>query len=234
MMRCGGLLFVATMGLLLAPSNAYSAVANSLLFNEGNAVSGSKFLQGGNSDVTFGRVEGNGQNWFELLVVQGDETGGDAFKNTLDLRGWTINWSYDKATAPNEEVQHGSGVIKFSEDPLWATVPKGTLITVSEWHDAWYEKTLDTTPGINGYHRAGGINGLGNPRGVAYDAGLHNKIGATAGNPDPHLLWTDTSWNPAANGGGANGDWRIHVFAGERNPDQSYQVFHIHREHYGG
>jgi hypothetical protein len=93
MMRFVGVLAWAVfLAVVHVPSSAYSAVPNSLLFNEGNAVSGSKFLNG-NSDATFGRVEGNGQNWFELLVVQGDELDGGGFKNTLDLRGWTINWT---------------------------------------------------------------------------------------------------------------------------------------------
>ena len=47
-----------------------------LLLNEYNAVSGSKFLGGGaagdtanGSDATFGRVAGNGGDWFELVVL---------------------------------------------------------------------------------------------------------------------------------------------------------------------
>lgn len=205
------------------------AVPNSLVMNEVNTVSGGSFLDKGRSDSTLGRVEGNGQNWFEFLVVQGDTRQGGGFKNTLDLRGWTIEWSYDKQLTPGEtQVAHGSGVITFTDDPLWAAVPRGTMLTVSEWQDAWY--LTDTSAGYDpfnagGLQRAGGINGLGHLRGVAYDGSVHMKLGATSPGGDPHVLATNTAWNPAANGGGANGDWSMHVFAGERNPDSSFKYF---------
>jgi len=211
--------------------NVLSAVHNALIMNEVNTVSGSSFLDSGNSDSTYGRVEGNGQNWYELLVVQGDSKPGGGFANTLDLRGWTINWQYDKQLSAGEtQIAYGSGVMTFSDDPLWAAVPRGTMITISEWQDAWY---LTNTPAgydpanSGGLKREGGINGLGNPRGVAFDNTLvggspkHTKLGGTPSNPDPQLLATNTLWNPAA----GNGDWNIHVFAGERNPDNSFKFF---------
>ena len=192
--------------------------------NEANTVSGSAFLDSGNSDATYGRVEGNGQNWYELLVVQGDPKPGGGFKNTIDLRSWTINWSYDKQLSAGEtQVGHGSGVMTFSDDPLWAAVPRGTMLTISEWQDAWY---LTNTPanydpaGAGGLQRTGGFNGLGHLRGVAYNAGIHSKLGATPQNVDPQLLATNTLWNPAA-----GGDWNMHVYAGERNPDDSFKYF---------
>ncbi len=228
----GGWLFrLGTFIGVCASLSAFAAAPNSLLLNEANNVSGGSFLDKGRADPAFGRVEGNGQNWFELLVVQGDELPGGGFKNTLDLRGWTIEWSYDK---DNLHVQKGAGTIRFTQDPLWAAVPRGSLITISEWQDAWY--LVDTPPSYDpwlnggGLARAGGINGLGNLRGAAFNNPdpqnpTYQKLGATPQNPDPHVLHTDTSWNPAKNGGGYDGDWTLHVYAGERNPDNSFKYF---------
>lgn len=207
---------------LLTPTIVDAAVPNSFILNEANSVSGGAFLDKGRSDATLGRVEGNGQNWIEFLVVQGDELSGSGYRNTLDLRGWKIEWSYDKRLSDPLDEQYGSGVIEFTDDPLWAAVPRGTMLTVSEWQDAWY--LTDTPASVDpwmagGLQREGGINGLGNQRGTAYNASIHTKLGATVEDPDPHVLYTDTSWNPAAD------DWNVHVFAGERNPDDSFKYF---------
>ena len=193
--------------LLCAP--AVAAVPNSFILNEANTVSGDAFLEDGKRDPVLGRLQGNGQNWLEFLVVQGDELSGANFKNTLDLRGWTLNWSYQKSDVPDK---HGDGVITFSNDPLWAAVPRGTLITMSEWQQAWY---LTNTPpsvdpaGAGGLQHDGGINGLGHLRGTPYDSSIHTLID----------LSSNTSFSPATD------DWAIHVFAGEKKPDNSFKYF---------
>ena len=67
---------VGVLALLIGIVNEQSAdgaVPNSLMLNEANTVSGSNFLDKGRADSTLGRVEGNGQNWLEFLVVQGGE-----------------------------------------------------------------------------------------------------------------------------------------------------------------
>lgn len=200
---------------------ARAAAPNSFILNEANTVSGSQFLDKGRGDLAFGsannpagRVEGNGQNWIEFLVVQGDALPGGGLARTLDLRGWTFEWSYDKQdpVAPN---QFGAGTIRFTNDPLWAAVPQGTLLTINEWRESWY---LNDTPAgydpwaAGGLQRAGGVNGVGDRRGTEYDATLHTKIDFS----------TDLSWNPLAPGGG---DWDMHVWAGERNDDASFKYF---------
>jgi hypothetical protein len=206
---------------------AWCAVPNSLVLNEANTVSGDVYLDKGRGDPAFGgagRVQGNGQNWLEFLAVQGDPNGG-GYKNTLDLRGWTIHWQYDK---DNLHQSFGSGDIQFTQDPLWAAVPRGSLVTVSEWQDAWYEPDpADVVAGVplGGLKRDGGINGLGHLRGDPYNANIHTALGATSPGSDPHVLYTDTSWNPAKNGGGYNGDWRIHVFAGEGPIDSTHYKY---------
>ena len=192
-------------------TDARAAVRNSLMLNEANAVSGSKFLESNKFDTNLGRVQGNGQNWLEFLVVQGDELGGEAFSKTLDLRGWKLDWAYDKKD-PLEPNRYGSGTIQFSNDPLWTAMPVGTMLTINEWQKVWYRPGID---GAGGLDRAGGIAGLGVVHGDGY-------------NPATDTLRdfsTDTQWNPHANGGGAAGDWNIHVWAGERNPDTSFKYF---------
>jgi hypothetical protein len=231
----GGWGILAAMTYVFFPSTVLSAVQNSLILNEANTVSGTKYLDPANTptrmDTALGRVQGNGQNWLEFLAVQGDDLGGGAFKNTLDLRGWKLDWQYNK---DNLGVSMGHGELKFTDDPLWAAVPRGTILTISEWQDVWYSKTPDSadkdpndsTP-RNGLPRVGGINGFGTNPGAAYSASADYKLGANLpGAPaDPHLLYTDTGWNPAAGGGGANGDWHMHVYAGEKNPDSSFKYF---------
>src|SRR3954466_7957755 len=185
--------FIAT---IFVHRSAVCAVPNSLVLNEVNTVSGGNFLDKGRGDTTFGRVEGNGQNWLEFLVVQGDQnTGG--YKNTLDLRGWTINWAFDKDKL---HTQFGAGTIQFTQDSQWAAVPRGSLVTISEWQDAWYlvntPTGYDPVPGAGGLERVGGINGLGHLRGAAFVPGADIHLGATSPASDPHLLETDTSWNP--------------------------------------
>ena len=70
-----------------------------LAVNEFNAVSAGKFLGGGTivditngSDATFGRVDNNGGDWFELVVIDDD----------LDIRGWTFEvWNIDNGIITN-------------------------------------------------------------------------------------------------------------------------------------
>ena len=174
------------MAYVFFPSTVLSAVQNSLILNEANTVSGTKYLDPANTptrmDTALGRVQGNGQNWLEFLVVQGDDLGGGAFKNTLDLRGWKLDWQYNK---DNLGVSMGHGELKFTDDPVWAAVPRGTILTISEWQDVWYSKTPDSadkdpndsTP-RNGLPRVGGINGFGTNPGAAYSASADYKLGA--------------------------------------------------------
>lgn len=194
-------------------SSASAAVRNSFMLNEANAVTGSKFLESNKFDTTLGRLQGNGQNWLEFITVQGDDLGGGKFKNTLDLRGWQFEWAYDKKD-PADPNKYGSGTITFTNDPLWAAVPVGTMLTVNEWKQVWYQPGSDLNGGLD---RMGGIAGLGQQRGDAYDSAVHTLKDFS----------TNVGWNPQANGGGAAGDWNMHVWAGERNPDNSFKYFNF-------
>ncbi|MES1213335.1 MAG: hypothetical protein ABUL64_02000, partial [Singulisphaera sp.] len=124
---------IALLAILLVSSTQDALAAdytNALILNQANAVSGGKYLSPGKTDDVFGRIEGNGQNWLQFLVAKTD-----AGKNTLDLRGYQIDWSYNK---DNANTSFGSGVITFSNDPVWQNVPLGTAITINEYKQAWY------------------------------------------------------------------------------------------------
>jgi len=105
-----------------------------LVLNEYNAVSGAGWLNGGTagadedggaaSDSFFGRVQGNGGNWIELVVQQ----------DGADIRGWTIEW---------QEVSDGtSGSIRLADNVALAGLEAGTIITIIE--DSTAEGGLDT------------------------------------------------------------------------------------------
>jgi hypothetical protein len=97
---------------------------NALALNEYNAVSSTAFLGGGTatgdanvppgfaSDAQFGRVAGNGGNWFELVIIQ----------DGLDMRGWTLRWSETGA----------SGTITLSNAAAWSDMRTGTILTFIE------------------------------------------------------------------------------------------------------
>ena len=192
---------------LMAPSMLRAAGPNSLILNEANTVSGGKYLGSGKSDPTLGRVQGNGQNWLEFLV-----TTTDPGKNTLDLRGYDFHWNYDKG----DGTSSGSGDMVFSQDPIWASVPLGTMIVVNEFQSAWY---LNNTPDLDsgnpdgdpiagggGMQRMGAINGFGIQTGSAYvNNGTETKIDFSS----------NTDWNPVRQTGGP--DWVINVWAGQKS-----------------
>jgi len=111
--------------LLVSALCAPGAMAAQLILNEYNAVSNSNYLNGGDefvdedgnspppADPYFGRVPGNGGDWFELVVIA----------DGLDLRGWQLEISDDGVVQPR---------LIFSDSPLWANLRAGTIITIAE------------------------------------------------------------------------------------------------------
>ena len=83
----------------------------------------------------FGRVQGNGGDWLELVITQ-DHT---------DLRGWTLYWQNDDdldliiGTNPDER-----GYIQFADNKSFADLRAGTIITLSE--DAMVLEVRDKFP----------------------------------------------------------------------------------------
>ena len=93
--------------------NGYNAVADNLFLNGGDA--GTDSDGGQASDVFFGRVQANGGDWFELVVVE----------DHLDMRNWSMTW---------ESVDSGaSGTIVLSNDRFWSDIRSGAILTFIEW-----------------------------------------------------------------------------------------------------
>jgi hypothetical protein len=94
-----------------------------VILNEYNAVSGSSYLGGGDSaadakggrasDSYFGRVQGNGGDWFELVVI----------KDHLDMRRWKLDL-YDSGSLDE--------TLDLTNHPIWSDLRSGTIITVAE------------------------------------------------------------------------------------------------------
>lgn len=114
--------------------------AADLILNEYNAVRASRWLDcdgldcstcGGppcKADNFFGRVQGNGGNWIELVVTS----------NHTDIRGWRLEWTEDPSDA---------GTLTLTDDPLWADLRAGTIITFTELESA--AGGLDTDTGYD-------------------------------------------------------------------------------------
>jgi autotransporter-associated beta strand protein len=160
------LLFAAS----LAAAFAAPAEAQVIL-NEYNAVRADRWLGADGaaaspaSDSYFGRVRGNGGRWFEVLVVGSTDAPGEK----VDLRGWTFSWTSDDV---------GSGSFTLSQDVLWSSIDRGTLITFfrkdpgnpenvptkatynPSANDWWVNINLDDTP--SPYVLAGGTLDTGN------------------------------------------------------------------------
>ncbi|MBN1360932.1 MAG: hypothetical protein JW993_10085 [Sedimentisphaerales bacterium] len=106
--------------LALMATNGWGA---DIILNEYNAVDSNDFLNGGTSeadadggrasDSYFGRVRGNGGDWFELVVI----------KDHLDIRGWHLDVLVDGIL---EEI------LDLTTDPIWSDLRSGTIITVAE------------------------------------------------------------------------------------------------------
>jgi len=104
-------------------SLAVCAFGADVILNEYNAVAGSMFLNGGNSsadndggragDSFWGRVAGNGGDWFELVVIT----------DHLDMRNWKLD-IYESG-ALNETLD-------LTNHGIWSDLRSGTIITVSE------------------------------------------------------------------------------------------------------
>ncbi len=89
--------------------NEYNAVGETIFLNGGTA--GADANGGQAADPAFGRVEGNGGDWFELVVTD----------DHVDLRGATLSWA--------EVADNTSGVITLSNNIAWSNLRAGTIIT---------------------------------------------------------------------------------------------------------
>lgn len=91
--------------------------AADVILNEYNAVGNNQFLEDSASDTFWGRVEGNGGDWFELVVIT----------DHLDMRGWTLTMSDSDAQV---------ATLTLTDHAVWSDLRSGTILTVSEqWGD---------------------------------------------------------------------------------------------------
>jgi len=102
----------------------------SVIVNEFNAVDDANFLNGGtlaadddgapaSADSHFGRVVGNGKDWFELVVV------GDGTPGSTSLTGWKISVGTSDPGG-NFTARH---TIELSDAATWDQVANGTILT---------------------------------------------------------------------------------------------------------
>ena len=97
---------------LVACLLAGPSFAASVILNEYNAVKDTGYLERGGTDSYFGRVLGNGGDWFELVVVE-----------DVDMRDWSFVWA-------NDDTEENTGTIFLSNDPFWQDMKAGTIITI--------------------------------------------------------------------------------------------------------
>lgn len=117
-----------------------------VILNEYNAVGPSGYLDTNTfagstkSDTYFGRIQGNGNNWFELVVIDDHQ----------DMRNWTLEWAYN-----SDANNFGSGVLSLTNDPLWSNIRSGTILTFGEYNAADPTKTTPA-PTDTSFDRIGG------------------------------------------------------------------------------
>lgn len=102
---------------IVTPGAANDAPPSPLILNEYSAVTDVNELDNLASDPFWGRIPGNGGDWFELVVTT----------DMLDIRGWKLEVK-DNVGDPAETTQ----VLTFSNDGIWDGLRAGTIITVSE------------------------------------------------------------------------------------------------------
>lgn len=154
-----------------------------LIINEYNAVASKKYFDGGDyldgwddatgtwpdglkEDAYFrtidglpnGRIEGNGGNWIELVIVE----------DGLNIQGWELRWAetdLDEADDANgSDIWYGDGtveqgIITFSDADVWADLRAGTILTISEKYSIEVDIDVDDNDDYNTTNGVGAIRG---------------------------------------------------------------------------
>jgi hypothetical protein len=117
-----------------------------VVLNEYNAVDPGQFLENEGVDTYWGRTLGNGGDWFELAVT----------RHHVDMRGWQLEVRNEAGSPQQQEW-----TLELTDDPLWADLRAGTIITVSEdlpddpsydpWNDDWWINVQAATGGSGAY-----------------------------------------------------------------------------------
>lgn len=169
MVSLGSLMRSLMMGVfVLFPAFAGST---SLVLNEYNAVKSDEFLKNDGIDCRFGRIEGNGGDWLELVVVS----------DHADIRGWTMHWS---------DGDPDSGSLTFSDAAVWADLRAGTMITIAEDYEIlseWGGAVVSGSDLSVHYEYPGG------------DWWIHVATEDAGGDADPSLIETDNDGHFSVN-----------------------------------
>jgi hypothetical protein len=99
------------------PEAANEVPTSPLILNEYNAVSPLKYLDNDNEDTYWGRIQGNGGDWFELVVTS----------DHLDVSGWQLVLTNDTGG-----VGETSQTLTFGSQMPLPDLRAGTILTVSE------------------------------------------------------------------------------------------------------
>jgi spore coat protein CotH len=102
---------------LVTPSAANEVPPVPIILNEYNAVSDIGYLKNLNSDSYWGRILGNGGDWFELVITM----------DHVDARRWKF-YITDDVGGPGETGY----LLSLTNDAAWSDLRAGTIITVSE------------------------------------------------------------------------------------------------------
>lgn len=88
-----------------------------VFLNEYNAVTPTNLLSGSGTDTFWGRIPGNGGNWFEIVIAS----------DHADIRGWQFLLS-DDTGGGGQLLQ----TLTLTQHPIWSDLRAGTIVTVSE------------------------------------------------------------------------------------------------------
>jgi hypothetical protein len=100
---------------LVTPAAANEFPPSPLILNEYNAVADNQKLDNLGTDPFWTRVDGNGGDWFELVVTM----------DHLDVRGWRLVLTDNTGPAQIEYV------LDLTWDALWSDLRAGTIVTVT-------------------------------------------------------------------------------------------------------
>ena len=135
-------LMIAGLSVLALVASTRPVWAASLILNEYNGVAPTSLLDNGaKSDPFFGPVQGNGGDWFELVVIT----------DHLDIRGWQV--------IVDDNGGASVATLTFSQDALLSDLRAGTILTVAE--EVADDPSYDPATGDWWINFRAGTNGTG-------------------------------------------------------------------------
>lgn len=154
---------------LIIMNSAYGA---DVILNEYNAVRDDVYLKNNGSDVFWGRIAGNGGDWFELVVIT----------DNLNMSGWMID-VYDNGVL--------NATLNLTMNPVWSSIRSGTIITISEnladdvsydpCNDDWWINVCANDSGTGTYISATGFSVSHNNTQIVIKDAFSNVVFGPAG-----------------------------------------------------